>query len=147
VRRAVLAVAVLAAGCGGDDTLTKEEYAAKLDAACLEFAERERRIGDPKTAADLVRFGPEIVQAFEETILDEVGSLDPPEEVAAEATQLRQLAQEQRDVLAGLVEAARERDVARLGRLAAQNRSINEQAGSIARRLGADSCAGARDQP
>lgn len=147
MRRALLAVAVMATGCGGDDALTKEKYTARLDAACREFAERERRIGDPRTAADLVRFGPAIVRAFEETILDGVESVDPPEEVAGEAAQLQQLAHDQRDVLAALVDAARDRDVARLGQLAAQNRSLNEQAGSIARRLGADSCAGARDQP
>jgi DNA-binding response OmpR family regulator len=99
MRRALVTVAVMAAGCGGDDTLTKEKYAARLDAACREFAERERRIGDPQTAADFIRFGPAIVEAFEETILQRVESVDPPEEVAGEAAQMRQLAHDQRDVL------------------------------------------------
>jgi hypothetical protein len=142
VRRALLAIALVATACGGDETLTSEEYAAKLDAACREFAEREQQIGDPQTAADLVEDGPAVLQAFEETILEAADSTEAPDEIAGEAARLRRLAHDQRDVLVGLVDAARERDVPRLSRLAAQNSSLNQQAGSIARRVGADDCAG-----
>lgn len=142
MKRALLAIALAATACGGDETLSREEYAAKLDAACNEFAEREQRIGDPQTAADLVEDGPEVLQAFDETILKEVDSAEAPDEIAGEAALLRRLAHDQRDVLAGLVDAARERDVPRLSRLAAQNRSLNQQASSTARRVGADACAG-----
>jgi hypothetical protein len=143
VNRAVLAIALVATACGGDETLSREEYAAKLDAACNEFAEREQRIGDPQTAADLVKDGPAVLQAFEETILEAADSAEAPDEIAGEAARLRRLAHDQRDVLAGLVDAARERDVGRLSRLAAQNRALNDEAGSIARRVGAQSCTGA----
>jgi hypothetical protein len=142
VRRAVLAIALVASACGGDETLTSEEYAARLNAACREFAERELRIGDPQTAADLVEDGPEVLQAFEETILEAADSTEAPDEIAGEAALLRRLAHDQRDVLAGLVDAARDRDVPRLSRLAAQNRSLNQEASSTARRVGADACAG-----
>lgn len=142
MKRAVLAIALVATACGGDETLSREEYAAKLDAACNEFAEREQRIGDPQTAADLVEDGPEVLQAFEETILEAADSAEAPDEIAGEAALLRRLAHDQRDVLAGLVDAARERDFPRLSRLAAQNRSLNQQASSTARRVGADACAG-----
>ena len=142
MRRAVLAIALVASACGGDETLTSEEYAARLNAACREFAERELRIGDPQTAADLVEDGPEVLQAFEETILEAADSTEAPDEIAGEAALLRRLAHDQRDVLAGLVDAARDRDVPRLSRLAAQNRSLNQEASSTARRIGADACAG-----
>ena len=142
MRRAVLAIALVASACGGDETLTSEEYAARLNAACREFAERELRIGDPQTAADLVEDGPEVLQAFEETILEAADSTEAPDEIAGEAALLRRLAHDQRDVLAGLVDAARDRDVRRLSRLAAQNRSLNQEASSTARRIGADACAG-----
>jgi hypothetical protein len=138
----MVAVALVAAGCGGDDPPARQEYAANLDRACREFAERERMIGDPQTAAALVRFGPDVLEAFEETILEEVESMEAPDEIRGEAELLQRLARDQRNVLAGLIDAARERDTGRLRGLAAQNRSLNDQAASIARRIGAESCSG-----
>jgi hypothetical protein len=64
VRTVLLALLVAAAAsCGGEQPLSKKEYAARLSAACDAFAAREEKIGDPRTLFDLVGKGPLILSA------------------------------------------------------------------------------------
>lgn len=135
------AVLVSLAGCGDDGTLSKEQYVAKLDAACAAFAAREGEIGEPKTVADLVEHGAQIVAAFEDTVVDAASTLSPPDAIADEAAKLTELAREQRTVLRGLVDAAKSGDLSKLQQLATRNRILNERAARLARALGATSCA------
>jgi hypothetical protein len=122
-----------AAGCGGEEPLSKKQYAVRLTAACDAFAAREEKIGDPRTLSDLVDRGPRIVGAFEETILAEVHRLEAPSELADKATRLAGLAERQRDVLAALIEQARAGDFAEVRTLTSQNAAINQEAAAIAR--------------
>jgi hypothetical protein len=107
---------------------------------CKDFSAREKEIGEPRTAADLVEKGPQIVDAFEETIVDKVGTLNAPDEIADQADRLVDLAGQQRDVLEGLVEAAKQNDFAQARELAAKNEAFNKEATRIARELGAEAC-------
>jgi outer membrane murein-binding lipoprotein Lpp len=134
----VLAVAVTA-GCGSKSP--KEQFVAKLNAMCEDFAAREQQIGEPRTQEDLAARGDRIVAAFEQAILEPLQQLKAPAEVAPQAAQLRVLAQQQRDVLHGLAEAGRVGDVTKVGQLAARNTTLNAQAAQIAHDLEADSCA------
>jgi hypothetical protein len=135
-----IVVALLAVGCGGDEALSREEYVAKLNAMCEDFGEREDEIGEPQTVADLVEKGPQILEAFDKAILNQVEELRAPGEIADEADRLVVLASRQHDVLAGLVDAAREGDLERVQELAARNERVNGEASALARRLGAESC-------
>jgi hypothetical protein len=130
----------LAAGCGGDEGLNKEEYVAELNAMCEDFSEKEREIGDPQTPADLVENGPRILDEFERAIADKVHTLEAPDEIAPQADRLEDLADQQRDVLAGLINAAKAGDFGKLRELAAKNAALNRQAESITRELGAEAC-------
>lgn len=134
--------AVLVGGCGGGDTLSKEQYASKLSAACADFREQEREIGEPQTLADLVEKGPRVLEAFERTIVDSVHSLKAPDEIGDQADRMVELADQQRDVLGELIAAARKSEVAKVTELAAKNAALNEEANSSARKLGATACAG-----
>lgn len=129
------------AACGGDGALTKAEYVSELSAMCRDFSAREKVIGEPETVADLVEKGPRIVEAFEKAVLNEVSTLEAPDEIAVQADRLVDLAARQRDVLAGLVDAAEAGDLARVQELASKNRAVNREASSIARDLGAEGCA------
>ena len=133
-------VAVVTAGCGGNEELSKEQYVSKLDAMCADFSEREREIGEPQTPADLVEKGPRILDAFEKAIVGRVDDLKAPDEIASQADRLADLANEQRDVLAGLIDAAKDGDFAKVRELAARNEALNTQAESITHELGAESC-------
>ena len=142
VRTVLLALLVAAAAsCGGEQPLSKKEYAARLSAACDAFAAREEKIGDPRTLSDLVGKGPLILSAFEETILAEVQRLEAPSALADDATRLAELATRQRDVLAALVDAARAGDFAQVGTLSSKNAAINQEAAAIGRDVGAAGCA------
>jgi hypothetical protein len=116
------ALLATAAGCGSEAPLTKQEYAARLSAACEAFAAKERTIGDPSTLPDLVEKGPRILSAFEETVLAEARSLEAPNDLAGRATRLVDLAERQRDVLAALIDAARVGDFATVQTLTSRER-------------------------
>jgi len=130
----------LGGGCGDGQALSREEYVAKLNAMCEDFAAREERIGEPQSVSDLVERGPEILDAFEDAIADEIDGLEAPDEVAAEANRLADIADEQRVVLGELVDAAQDGDFPAVRTLASRNRSLNNESNAIARELGAKSC-------
>jgi hypothetical protein len=133
-------VACVPAGCAGGDDPSKEEYVSKLNAMCEDFSSREQEIGDPQMVADVVEWGPRILEAFEIAIANRVGALDAPDEVAEQADRLTDIADQQREVLGGLVDAAKKGDFAEVRRLASQNEALNMESSSIARDLGADAC-------
>jgi hypothetical protein len=108
---------------------------------CRDFSKREKTIGDPQSVEDLVEKGPRIVDAFEKAIVDEVHKLKAPPEIGDQANSLAGLADEQRDVLRGLVDAAERSDFAKVNELSSKNAMLNEEAGSIAGELGATACA------
>jgi len=135
----LLAALVVTAGCGSKSP--KDQFVAKLNGMCEDFAAREQQIGEPRTQQDLAARGDLIVAAFEETILRPLQQVDAPPEVAPQAAQLRTLARQQRNVLRDLAEAGRAGDVTKVGQLAARNTTLNAQAGQIAHDLEAESCA------
>jgi hypothetical protein len=133
-------IACVPAGCAGGGDPGKEEYVSRLIAMCEDFSSREQEIGEPRTLADLVEKGPRILDAFEIAIANKVGALDAPDEIADEADRLTDIAHQQREVLGGLVPAAKKGDFAEVRRLASQNEALNKESSSIARELGADAC-------
>jgi hypothetical protein len=108
---------------------------------CRDFSEREQTIGEPKTVEDLVAKGPRVVDAFEETIVDKVHELKAPAEISELANRLAGLADEQRDVLRDLVDAAKRSDFERVNELSSKNAMLNRQSSAIASELGATACA------
>ena len=127
--------------CGGSESLSKEQYVARLNAMCQDFSRREQKIGDPQTIEDLVAKGPRVLDAFEQAIVDKVHGLKAPDEISDQASRMARLADEQHDVLRRLVEAAKGNDLAVVGQLAAKNAALNQESGAVASQLGATSCA------
>jgi gas vesicle protein len=133
-------VGVLAAGCAGGEALTKEQYVSKVNAMCEDFSEKEKEIGEPQTLADLVEKGPLILEEFEKAIVDKVRNLKAPDEIADQADRLVDLADQQRDVIAELIDAAKDSDFAKVRELVSKNEALNKEANSVARELGAEAC-------
>jgi hypothetical protein len=136
-----IVVAVLIAGCADGETLSKEQYVSKLNAMCEDFSQKEKKIGDPQTLTDLVEKGPRILEAFEKSIVEKVRNLRAPDEIADQADRLVDLADQQRDVIGGLIDAANDNDLAKVRGLDAKNKALNKEAESISRELGAKACA------
>jgi hypothetical protein len=134
-------VAALTSGCADGEAVSKEQYVSKLNAMCEDFSAKEKEIGDPQTLADLVEKGPRILDAFEKAIVERVGKLEAPDEIAEQADRLVDLADRQRRVIGELIAAARDNDVAKVREAASKNEALNTEATSIARELGAEACA------
>jgi hypothetical protein len=134
-------VAGLTTSCGGGEGLSKEEYVSRLNAMCEDFSEKEKQIGEPQTLTDLVEKGPRILEAFETAIVDKVRKLEAPDEIADQADRLLDIADQQRQVIGELIDAARDNDIAKVRELASKNQALNEETSSITRELGAEACA------
>jgi hypothetical protein len=131
-------LAITLAGCGSS---AKSRYVSKLNKMCEAFARREQTIGTPGTAADLKSRGDRIVAAYDEELYRPLLKLKPPPEIASEATQLRDLAQRQRNILGALANAGKTGDLKRIQQLVRVNQQLNSQLAQIAKHLKADSCA------
>jgi hypothetical protein len=70
-----------------------------------------------------------------------VHDLKASSEIAAQADRLVDLSNRQCDVLAALVEAAKQNDVAQVRELVPKNEMLNKESNNLARNLGARSCA------
>ncbi|MEK6273720.1 MAG: hypothetical protein AABM30_00095 [Actinomycetota bacterium] len=137
----VLVALSVTTACGGSKSLSKEQYASRLSAMCEDFSKREQAIGDPQSVEDLVEKGPRVVEAFEQAIVEPVHELKAPDEISDQASRLTDLADQQRDVLVGLVAAAKRSDFEAVNELASKNATLNRESSSIAKELGATSCA------
>ena len=137
----VLAALSVPTACGGREALSKRQYVSRLNAMCQDFSTREKTIGDPQTIEDLVEKGPRVLDAFEKAIVDKVHKLKAPDEIADQANRLAGLADEQRNVLRRLVDAAKRSDFAKVIELSSKNAMLNRESGSIASELGATACA------
>jgi hypothetical protein len=135
-----LLLAAALAGCGGSKS-PREQYVAKLNAMCDDFAERAQKIGEPQTPAGLRARGPRLVAAFEQAILEPIESLEAPPGIEDQAVQLRRLARQQAQVLRTLSAAGKQGDIPMLRRLAARYAQLSAQVGEIATDLKASSCA------
>jgi hypothetical protein len=127
--------------CGGSEALSKRQYVSRLNAMCQDFSKREKAIGDPQTIEDLVEKGPRVLDAFEKAIVNKVHKLKAPDEIADQANRLAGLADEQRNVLRRLVDAAKRSDFAKVIELSSKNAMLNRESGSSASELGATACA------
>jgi len=138
----VVALGLLAAGCGGGDAgkLSKEEYVSKLNAICADFNAKQKEIGVPQSIPEVAEKGPEIIDEFDKA-LDKVKDLEPPDEIADQANRFIELTDQQRDLVQELIDAAKDNDAARLREIGSKIEPIDAEADQIATELGAPACA------
>jgi len=133
-----LVLAITLAGCGSS---AKSRYVSKLNKMCEAFAKKEQVIGTPGTPGELKSRGDRLVAAYDEELYRPLLKLKAPPEIASEATQLRDLAQRQRNVLGALANAGKTGNLRRIQQLVTVNQSLNSQLAQLAQHLNADSCA------
>lgn len=138
--RGVVVLVVALAGCGDGGAISKEEFVSTLNAMCEDFSAREQRIGEPQSLADLAEKGPLVADAFDESIAEKIGDLEAPDEIAAQAERLTEIAGQQSDTLHALANAARSNELSKVPQLSEKNGVLNREATAIARELGATSC-------
>jgi hypothetical protein len=133
-----LVLAITLAGCGSS---AKSRYVSKLNKMCEAFARREQVIGTPGTPSELKSRGDRIVAAYDQELYRPLLKLKAPPEIASEATQLRDLAQRQRNILGALANAGKTGDLGRVQQLVRVNQQLNAQLAQLAKHLNANSCA------
>lgn len=146
--RAALAtvLVLLASGCGGEDSLSRAEWAAQANAICLETLKEVEALGRPVTSDDYLRVTPGANELGRDA-LERLRELDPPGEIATGAREMidgyEEAIEQQERVYEGM-KAQREGgdgpfpDYARAGRRAIE---AGRAADAIARRLRATDCA------
>jgi hypothetical protein len=146
--RAALAIvlAFAAVGCGGDDSLSRGEWAAQANAICLETLKQVEALGQPVTSDDYLRVTPKANELSRKAI-ERLRELKAPGEIDDDAEAMidgYEYAVKQQDVVYQAMKALRasaeppDRDYYR-----AANRGIQagKDADVIARRLRAADCA------
>jgi hypothetical protein len=87
--RAALATVLLllAVGCGGDDSLTRGEWAAEANAICLETLEQVEALGRPATSDDYLRVTPDANELGRDA-LERLRELEAPDEIEVDAREM-----------------------------------------------------------
>jgi hypothetical protein len=146
--RAALAIVLVltAVGCGGDDSLTRGEWAAQANAICLDSLKRVEGLGRPVTSDDYLRVTPKANEIGLEAI-EELRDLKAPGEIETDVTAMidgYENAVKQQDIVYRGMKAQRDGTEPPSGEYwRAGNRAIEagRAADEIARRLRATDCA------
>lgn len=134
------------AACGGDDTLSKEEYIERADEICEDIDRQIRELGepeDPEAFEELVEEGTEITNNG----LERLRELEPPEEDRDQINRMLNKIEEAVELLPEIQEALEDRDVEELQRLQTQVQAAANEAQEIAEDYGFEQCARADVAP
>ena len=134
------AAALLAAGCGGDDRLSREELASRADAICTKYEGELDQLAEPQSLADVERLAKEAKPVIEDGV-DELDSLRPPEDLEDEWDRWISGQRESIEALDDLREAAAARDDDRIQQVVQEQQGKEQEADDLARELGLDECA------
>jgi hypothetical protein len=133
------AMGLAAAGCGGDDRLTREQLVEEADATCADFDQRIEEIDEPESPEDIEGYVQEIRPIVEEGT-DELDALQPPEELEDEYDQWIQETRSAIDMLDELEEAAASGDEQRIQEVLQGAGEGGEEADRLAQELGFQEC-------
>jgi hypothetical protein len=147
MRAALATVLVLVAvGCGGDDSLSRQEWVERANTICLDTLKKVEALGRPATSDDYLRVTPEANELGREAIV-RLRGLKAPGEIERDAEEMikgyEESIEQQERVYEGL-KAQREgeggpfADYGRAGRRAIE---AGMEADAIANRLRATDCA------
>ena len=147
MRAALATVLVLVlAGCGGDDTLSRGEWAARANAICLETLKQVEALGRPSSSDDYLRVTPK-ANELGRAAFERLRELNAPSEIEADSDAMidgyKNVVKQQDIVYRGL-RAQRDGTKPPAGEYwRAGNRAIEagQAADAIAERLRAGACA------
>jgi hypothetical protein len=134
-------VGVLAAGCGGGTTLSKEEYGSQLNAICADFNAKVEEIGEPTSISELADKGPQLLAELDATIA-KAEKLKAPSEIRADADRFLSVVKELRDLDSDLIDAVEKNDTAAISAFGARAEALFTERDALGKKLGAPACAG-----
>ncbi len=131
--------AILVAGCGGDDRLTREEFVSEADAVCEEFDQRLEDVPGAESADDVERFVDEARPVIEDG-LDELRALQPPEELEEQWNAIMDNNDDALELLDDLSQAAASADEARIQELSEEASRKDAETDRMAQAIGLENC-------
>lgn len=137
-----LALAALIAGCGGGGgggQLTAAELRQKADAICADYTQRVEALGQPESLEDLPEFIDQAIPILEQG-LDELGELEPPDELEANWERAMTLNEQTLGLTRDLRDAAEEGDDERVQQLIVQLDEAEAEVDGLAREMGLEEC-------
>lgn len=138
----LLPLAALAVACGGDgdDRLSREVLASKVNAICAKFDRQLTALGDPSSIDEVAEFARKATGLAREGVA-ELRSLEPPEE--DEQQYDRFLAEGDRvvELSSRLEKAARDADAEELEQILREAQESERRSDRVARDLGFVECA------
>jgi hypothetical protein len=135
------AMGLAAAGCGGDDRLTREELIEEADATCAEFDQQIEDVPEPESLDDIERYVQEIRPIVEEGT-DELDALEPPEDLADEYDEWIEATRSGVERFDELEEAAASGDEQRIQEVFEDVGTGGEDADRLAEEIGFQECGG-----
>lgn len=142
----VVAVAVVAAGCGGKSKNkayagSVTAYAAALNEICAPVNAQIKTL-QPKTVAEIPDKAPQIKALIEDGV-KKVENLQAPDEVKDAADEFVEATNKQLDAFDDLVNAAKDGDAAKVQEVGQQLSQFDQESDAAAEEIGADQCKGA----
>lgn len=142
-RLATLPVAValllVPSACGGEEPLSKAEYVKQADAICTDYANRQKKLGEPKSVKDIERLADE-TKPLVEAQLKKLRALNAPDSVKDDANDAYDLLDQQVPKIDELVAAAKKNDVKRIQKIATEAGKLDDQANAKAKAIGLKVC-------
>jgi hypothetical protein len=137
---AVVALALLAAGCGGGGSkkLTKDEYASQLSAACTASNDKLNALGLTDMASFKAK-GDQAVTIAEDTV-KQFESLTPPDELSEASKTFNASANEIVDDIKNANEAAQKDDATAFQAAGTSVQNHSKENDDAAREIGATDC-------
>ncbi len=135
--------ALIVAGCGGSDGLSRKDIAKKADAICAKYSKQGSDLGspdltDPDKAATYFTKAGDLTKKQQ----DELEGLEPADSVKADYKKMTDATGEVTDLLGDLADAAKAKDnkkgVALIQKLTPLSAKVNSAASAV----GAKGCAG-----
>jgi hypothetical protein len=141
---AIAGIVVLAAACGGEDRLSREEYIQQADATCKKYEERLKTLEEELQATDSPQEAAKVIDRALPIIREGVGELrdlKPPEDLEGKTDEWLDLNDENTKTLEELRDAAEAGDEQKIAELARDADENEKRGDAIARDIGLDACA------
>jgi hypothetical protein len=137
----VLALALVAAGCGGGKgkPLTKEDYASKADAICGKYNQQTKGLPNPKNLSDLANVADQTLAILGRSISD-LDKLEPPASEKALSDQWLTQVKNLRDDLQKISDQAKAGDKQGMLAVVPKAQDDNAKSNQLATQLGMSVC-------
>ena len=134
------AVVVLAAGCGGEKRLSREEYSKRADALCSKYNAKIKALGQPGSIRALPRYVDRALPVARKGT-EELRRLEPPKDEEKTANEWLDQNDSAVGALERLRDAAKHADRSGIQAALTEAAAANRAANRFARQLGLRICA------